>query len=194
MSSSEYEIAETLILNLGVLGEITEGRKINTKEKYLSLYDTTFWQGAVRWYYGDSRTSVADKIKTITISSFDIINKALKDIEKCNNFVVEKYLNMNPMIFLKTMKKKLIKSNKGLKHLKDTYIADILFQKQIQIHINALDRQIHSINSVTGIDEEVSDSEEKIVIDKEENDSEESFKFSPKFHNSPKFKNKNNKF
>ena len=57
MSSSEYEIAETLILNLGVLGEITEGRKINTKEKYLSLYDTSFLQGAIRWYYGDDGKS-----------------------------------------------------------------------------------------------------------------------------------------
>ena len=153
MSSNEYELVEILILDLDVIGEITEGKKLDTKGKYLGLYDTNFWQGAIRWFYGDSRTSVADKIKIITFSSLDFINKAIKDLKAGNTKVEKKYLNMKPETFLREMHCKLIKANKGLGHLKDTYLIDILFTKQIQIHINALNRQIKMIEEIVKIEE-----------------------------------------
>lgn len=150
MSSNEYEIIETLILNLGVIGEITEGKKLNTKEKYLSLYETYFWQGAMRWFYGDSRASVATKIKSIHNSSSEIINKAIKDLKENKNEVKGRYLDMDPKTFLDTMRTKLIKANKGLGHLRDTYLYDIIFTEQIQIHINAISRQIKTIDNILG--------------------------------------------
>jgi hypothetical protein len=56
----------------------------------------------------------------------------------------------------------------------------MLFQKQIQIHINALDRQIESINNIIGSDEEI---EEENVIDNSIIDNENSEEnISPKFN------------
>jgi len=37
--------------------------KINTKDKYLKLDDTTWWQGVFRWYRGDSRITMYEKIQ-----------------------------------------------------------------------------------------------------------------------------------
>ena len=163
MSTNEYEIAETLIINLGVIGQITNERKISTRGKYLNLYDISIYQSLTRWWYSESRDTVLAAIKIIMLSSFELINKALKDISDNKNNISDKYLNMTPKNFLKTIRNNLSKANIGLGYLKNTYTTDVLFVEKLKIQTEFIDKQIESIENVIGKEnEEIIENEKSI--------------------------------
>ena len=144
-SMCSVECVKTLLVNLKVLGKIGPGSKINTKEKYLELDDTTWYQSALRWYRGDSRYTTSDKIQTTIKKSSIIVNNAIKDLHENGDYLSEKYINSTPEDFL-TLVLGILKNAKiGVENLKDTYVHDTTLSSQLEMDISSLDRQIKTI-------------------------------------------------
>jgi hypothetical protein len=139
------DCVETLMVNLKVMAKIGPGFKINTKEKYLELDDTTWVQGVLRWYRGDSRQTTLDKIHISVNSSANHVNKALADFKENNDIPCEMYLNSTAEEFLITIHEIIRNAKVGLENLKDTYIHDETLSSRLEMSISSLERQINNI-------------------------------------------------
>lgn len=136
---------EKLLIDLKVISKIGPGTKVNTKEKYLELDDTTWWQGALRWYRGDSRQTSSDKIHNTVASCATIINSAINDYKEKLQSPLPLYLDSLPEEFLILMHNNLKAARVGLENLKDTYIHDTTLSSKLEMDIASLSRQILSI-------------------------------------------------
>ena len=137
------ECLDTLIINLKVLGKISAGSKLNTKEKYLEIDKNTWGQSLVRWIRGDNRKATCDSIHTIITSASHIIQASLK--AERNKLVDEKFLHMTHVELLENLHKELKKVLVGISNLKDTYIHDTTHSSKMEIEIGIVRRQIDSI-------------------------------------------------
>ncbi len=99
----DTDCVEKLLTDLNVLGKIGTGFKINTKDKFLKLDDTKWWQGALRWYRGDSRDTMYEKVHTTVNNSLRFLNLAITDLKKTNNSTVSVYMNSTPENFLRIL-------------------------------------------------------------------------------------------
>jgi len=142
---NNIDCIEKLIIDLKVISKIGPGTKINTKEKYLELDDTTWWQGALRWYRGDSRQTSSDKIHTTINSCSTIINLAIQDLNEKLSIPLPMYLDSTPEDFLEIMLTNLKSAKIGLENLKDTYIHDITLSSKIEMDISSINRMINLI-------------------------------------------------
>lgn len=133
--------------NLKVIGKIGPGFKVNTKGKYLQLDDTTYWQGVMRWYRGDSRTTMYEKIHSTVHSSLLIVNMAITDLEDSPDKVFMIYHNCTPSEFLKIMLDILKSSRVGMDNLKDTYDPDPTLSSRLEMDILSVKNQINIISS-----------------------------------------------
>jgi len=136
---------EKLMIDLKVISKIGPGSKINTKEKYLEIDDTTWWQGALRWYRGDSRQTTSDKIH-ITISSCShVINNAISEYRENQDTPIPMFLNSSPKDFLIMIHTGLKGANTGVENLRDTYIHDNTLSSKLEFDILSISRQINLI-------------------------------------------------
>lgn len=142
---NNIDCIEKLIIDLKVISKIGPGTKINTKEKYLELDDTTWWQGALRWYRGDSRQTSSDKIHTTITSCSTIINLAIQDIKEKLSVPLPMYLDSTPEEFLEIMLTNLKSAKIGLENLKDTYIHDTTLSSKLEMDISSVNRMINLI-------------------------------------------------
>lgn len=143
-----FDCVEKLLIDLKVISKIGPGNKINTKEKYLELDDTTWWQGALRWYRGDSRQTTSDKVH-ITISSCShIINAAISDFRTEPDKIVQMYLNSTPYDFLIMMRNSIKTAKVGVENLRDTYIHDTTLSSKLEFDILSIDRQVGMIDKI----------------------------------------------
>lgn len=136
---------EKLLIDLKVISKIGPGTKVNTKEKYLELDDTTWWQGAIRWYRGDSRQTSSDKIHNTVMSCSTIVNSAVNDYKESLKSPLPMYLDSVPEDFLLLMYHNLKLARTGIENLKDTYIHDTTLSSKLEMDIASLSRQILTI-------------------------------------------------
>lgn len=137
------ECLDNLIINLKVLGKISAGSKINTKEKYLEIDDNTWGQAIARWIRGDNRKATCDAIHSIISSASHVIQHSLRS--KKTDLVQEKFLHMTHNELLEALYKELKKVEIGVASLKDTYIRDTTLSSKLEIEIGTIKRQIESI-------------------------------------------------
>jgi len=137
---------EKLLVDLRTLGKIEEGKKINTKEKYISFDDTTVIQPFIRWYRGDSGMLTGNKIQETLTCTTKIIKKAIDDIKNNDKEPKMIYLDVSPDKFLEDIKDILKKANKGIQNLRDTYIKNESLASKLELQIQIIDRQIDYIN------------------------------------------------
>lgn len=142
------ECTKKLMVDLRTLGKIEEGKKINTKEKYISSDESTFFQFAWRWYRGDSRIATGNKIESILTCSSNLIEQAKQDLDSNDDEPKELFLKTKPSQFLDDIRSVLIQANKGVRHLRDTYIQDDTISSKLEMHIQTLDRQVEIINDI----------------------------------------------
>lgn len=143
---------ERLLVDLRTLGKIEEGKKINTKEKYISFDDTTVIQPLVRWYRGDSGMSTGNKIQETLNCTTKIIKKAIDDVKNNDKDPKMIYLDVPPDKFLRDIRDILKKANKGLQNLRDTYIKNESLASKLELQIQIVDRQIEYINETIGVE------------------------------------------
>lgn len=146
----EEDHVDKTMTNLKVIGKIGPGFKVNTKGKYLQLDDTTYWQGATRWFRGDSRNTMYEKIHSTIHNSFTIINMAISDYRENPNQSQGIYHNTTPGDFLVTMSEILQQTKIGMENLKDTYDPDPTLSSRLEIDILSVRNQLSSINSLLG--------------------------------------------
>lgn len=146
----EEDHVDKTMTNLKVIGKIGPGFKVNTKGKYLQLDDTTYWQGAMRWFRGDSRNTMYEKIHSTIYNSFTIINMAISDYRENPHQSSGVYQNSTPGDFLLTMSEILQQTKIGMENLKDTYDPDPTLSSRLEIDILSVRNQLSSINSLLG--------------------------------------------
>jgi hypothetical protein len=127
--------------NLKVIGKIGPGSKVNTKGKYLQLDDTTYWQGALRWYRGDNRDTMYGTIHNTIRNSLKIVNMAIS-IENPNQ-CMEMYNNCTQLDFIGTMYEILKESLIGMENLKDTYDPDPGMSSRLEMDILLIKNQLN---------------------------------------------------
>jgi len=137
------ECLDNLIINLKVLGKISAGSKINTKEKYLEIDSNTWGQAVIRWIRGDNRKATCDSIHSIISSASHVIQHSLKSTH--NELVEEKFLHMTHDELLESIHKDRKKVKRGVASLKDTYIHDTTLSSKLEIELGVIQRQIDSI-------------------------------------------------
>lgn len=131
---------ETLMVNLRVLGKVGPGMKVNTKEKYLEIDDTQWYQSFLRWFRGDKRDSAVDKIHTIAQDIGILINTAIRDIRENRNDPSDLYMGSSPEEFLYTIAVIVDAAKTGIENLKDTYHHDTTLASKLELIVDSLSR------------------------------------------------------
>jgi len=138
-----------LLINLKVIGKIGPNTKVNTKGKYLQLDDTTYWQGALRWYRGDNREIMYDKIHSAIMGSSKLVFLAVNDYNKYPNIPRCIYHDTVPSEFLSILFSILKQVKIGIENLKDTYVMDHTLASRIETDIFSINNQISIIERTT---------------------------------------------
>ena len=126
--------AKTLIINLKVLGELDKGVKLNTREKYFTLDNITWYQGLKRFYRRDDRSVTYEKISYLIRNIQDLANNCTDGPRSLGlENIGELCAYLNPV---------LEKSKIGLRSLQNTYEEDKTFVNQIDVEISSIDRLI----------------------------------------------------
>lgn len=127
--------AKTLIINLKTLGNLERGIKLNTREKYFTLDDFNWYQGAKRFYRRDDRTVTYEKISFLIRNISELINGSdgYKFLGRSSQDDLKKY--MVPI---------LKRARGGLGHLQATYEDDKTFVNQIDVEISIIQRLIEN--------------------------------------------------
>lgn len=141
------DCVDKLLTDLNVIGKIGPGTKVNTKDKYLKLDDTTWWQGAHRWYRGDSRDTTYEKIHSTIATSLRFINLALKDLKDNPYEIIPIYMNSIPDEFLRLLYDTLKKTKIGIENLKDTYIHDPTLSSRLEMDLISIKNQMNLIKN-----------------------------------------------
>lgn len=136
---------ERLMTNLRVLGKLGPGFKINTKGRYLKLDDTTYWQGVTRWYRGDSRDTMYEKVHTSVTSVNKLLTLLLEDIRVAPDIQNEFYGDCTPRVFMGILGDVLESAKLGLDNLKDTYENDPTLASRLEMDIANIKNQINII-------------------------------------------------
>lgn len=106
-----------LLINLRVLGLLEKGVKLNTRDKFFTIDPVSLIQGLKRFYRKDDRTFSYEKISTLVSELQQYINKCSPD----------QYEIIGPII---------LKAQKGLETLKETYEDDKTFVSQMEFEIS----------------------------------------------------------
>ena len=127
------------IINLKILGELCQGVKLNTRERYFTLDDTTWYQGVYRTWRGDSRQLTYEKINELISDTRELINTyqstGKTDDNNINNIGdFESYMNdiLNNAI-------------KGLRSLMETYNEDKTFISQLCVELEILTNLLNNL-------------------------------------------------
>ncbi len=132
---------KTIIINLNILGQLTTGTKLNTREKYFTIDKVHLLQGLMRFSRRDDRNVTCEKISTL-IGNLEQFSEKLGQNYSETDFVTE----FKPII---------IQAIKGLNNLKNTYETDKTFLAQIDYEINILNRVLSKMPHVEDNSEEV---------------------------------------
>ena len=141
---------DKLLTNLKVIGKIGPGFKINTKGKYIQLDDTTYWQGFTRWYRGDSRDTMYEKIHSTINSCNKVILMAINDYGEDPSKSFSIYNDCSPQDFLSIIYDILRNAKNGLENLKDTYNSDPTLSSRLEIDIISIRNQLQLLFETLG--------------------------------------------
>lgn len=141
---------DKIMTNLKVIGKIGPGFKINTKGKYLQLDDTTYWQGFIRWYRGDSRSTMYERVHATIVSSLKVVSMAINDFREVPDIPQRLYNDCSPRDFLVIMYDILGNSRNGLENLKDTYDPDPTLSSRLEMDIISVRNQLTKIKTNLG--------------------------------------------
>lgn len=156
MCSCSQEGTRNLFINLKVIGKIEAEQKLNTKDKFIGVDDSTWYQWVIRKYRGDSRENSISKINKIIEETKKITDNAFKDIhknEKCTHL-----LNLTPLDFLKVLVEILKNTLNGLNNLRNTYNYDTKTSSQLEMNIIVIRKCIQEI--------EQNSQKQKLIINK----------------------------
>ncbi len=121
---------KTIVINLTILGQITTGIKLNTREKYFTLDNLNWYQGMKRLYRRDDRNVTCEKISLLIKQFEEIMN--LEDKTSIG------YKNQEEFNY--QLKPIIENAITGLSYLKNTYEDDKTFIAQIDFELNILNR------------------------------------------------------
>lgn len=145
MDSSE--LTKNIYINLKVLGRIEADQKLNTKESFMAVDDSTWYQWALRKYRGDSRENMIYKIDKLIDQTKNLIIFALTDEKPFENRSV--YLNMTSERFLETtLQPILLNAIEGLTNLRNTYNNDTTISSKIEMNIMVLKRCLSDMENI----------------------------------------------
>jgi hypothetical protein len=139
MCSCSEEHTKTLLINLNALGQIKPGYKLNSKEKYIELDDSTLYQGVLRMYRGDSRKASVEMVDGIVEQTELLINRAID--QKNNEEEMGIFLNGTAFQFLELIYPKIREAIVGIKNLKDNYNADTTISSKFDLNIIRLSKK-----------------------------------------------------
>lgn len=160
MCTCSEDIVKTLFINLTAIGNIKPGYKINSKEKYLELDDSTIYQGFLRLYRGDSRQASVEKVDSIIKKTHLLVREAIKRYTSYesgdfdNDEEEMKYMNNNytPLEFLEVLLPKLENAIDGITNLKDNYTSDTTITSLFDLNLLSLQKNISDIKSILKIE------------------------------------------
>jgi hypothetical protein len=131
-----------LLVNLQVLGELEEGYKLNTKEKFLELDNTTWYQSVLRWYRGDSRITTINKVSKTVLDTCAVVEESFFQYKIDPDILI---MELQCDIFLKMIAEVMEGALRGLRNLKNTYNADITICAQLEFDIRSFEQKIKDI-------------------------------------------------
>lgn len=150
MSCACENTTKRLIVELGVIGKITRGYKLNTKEAFIALDNCTWYQGLLRTYRGDSRQTATGKITKIIEQAEHIIMEAIRDFG--SGVKKDTYMNMNPRDFLKIFINVIKEAREGVENLKITYSQDTTVLSCLNVSLITLGNCIKETEAVLETD------------------------------------------
>lgn len=142
------------MINLKVLGNIGADQKVNTKEQYLIVDDSVWYQSALRIYRGDSRKNTIERLNSIIDECKILIDSALNAFSTSGSPMAQ-YLNFTPKDFLKHMLPILQKVEKGLRNLIMTYIHDTTTTTQLELYNLTIIGCINEISIALNVENEI---------------------------------------
>lgn len=145
-SCSEEENTRDLFINLKVIGQLEADQKLNTKERFIDLDESTWYQWAIRKYRGDSRENTISKLNKIVDQTKHLLEDSFLNIEDDQKY--PKYLNLSAREFLIEMNKVLSESVEGLKNLIGTYNYDTKTKSQIEMGLIVIRKYISEIKNL----------------------------------------------
>lgn len=143
--SCSEESTRNLFINLKVIGKLDADQKLNTKDKYICLDDSTWYQWMIRKYRGDSRDNSISKLNKIIEETKKIIDDALINISSSEKH--RRYLNLNAIEFLQEFHKLLREVESGLVNLRDTYNYDTTTSSQLDMNLITIRKYIQEIEN-----------------------------------------------
>jgi hypothetical protein len=126
---------KTVLINLTILGQITTGTKLNTREKYFTLDINNWSQGLKRLYRRDDRNVTYEKISLLIKQVEELVK--MSDKNNIGYTEEEFYQELVPII---------TSTVTGLEYLKNTYDDDRTFVAQIDYEVNILNRILNKIS------------------------------------------------
>lgn len=138
MCSCNNEKIKSIMINLKVIGKIKPGCKLNSKEKYLKVDDSTIYQWVLRKYRGDSRHVTIERVTCVIHDAIHLIHDALKNPNAS-------FLNVPAAEFIEKMHEFLVEAGTGLENLQDHYINDTTISTQLEMDKYLLEQCILKI-------------------------------------------------
>jgi hypothetical protein len=157
-------LSENVLTNLKILSNIKTNDKLSKDDNNILIIDAPYYgQGAVRWWYSDSRDETIKHLENIITNTFKLIDNVYSsevtnvtgnDIE--NNYyykhtLPKNYFKSENSQQLQTFSIELKNSIKGLENLKLTYKNDISVCSKIDVLIEKINIRIKKVNSLLTI-------------------------------------------
>uniref|UniRef100_A0A6C0LZB5 Uncharacterized protein n=1 Tax=viral metagenome TaxID=1070528 RepID=A0A6C0LZB5_9ZZZZ len=161
---SKSECSQNVLTNLKILANIKPNDKLSKNEHGILIIDSPYiGQGAVRWWYSDSRDESIKNLEGIINETFNLIDSVYSsevghsngnDIE--NNYyykhsLPKDYFKSENSQQLQTFSIELKNSIKGLENLKLTYKDDISVCSRIDVLIEKINIRIKKVNGLLTI-------------------------------------------
>ena len=161
---SDSGFLENVLTNLKILSQIRANDKLSKDTEGTLIIDKPYMgQGAVRWWYSDSRDNTVEHLEKIIQDTFKIIDEVYSseitqhngsDIE--NNYYYKhslpnNYFKSENSSQLQRFSIELNNSTKGLENLKITYKDDIKICSRVDVIIEKINIRIKKINSLLTI-------------------------------------------
>lgn len=161
---SDSGFLENVLTNLKILSNIRPNDKLSNDNEGTLIIDKPYmFQGAVRWWYSDSRDNTVEHLEKIIQDTFKIIDQVYSseitqnngsDIE--NNYYYKhslpnNYFKSENSAQLQRFSNELNNTIKGLENLKITYKNDIKICSRVDVIVEKINIRIKKINGLLTI-------------------------------------------
>ena len=139
-------ILNQVTLNLKVMGDIKDGDKLSTVNKYIEIDSYSYLQCIYRKYNGDSRLKTLEKIDEVINDTISLSQQLLNN-ELNNSNVTNLPDNTSNAKILQDLIPDMIDASKGIRNLKLTYKNDVLTENKLDMAIKKLNDQVDKIKN-----------------------------------------------